>query len=106
MRAGRLREYIQIETYTSTQDDYGQESRTWITLAGRRAEVKPMFESAEADHGGKMEGRTMYRFTMRFVDGVTQAARLVWDSRTFEIMEVINTMERDRETIIRAVEND
>lgn len=105
MRAGRLRETVTVQTYTESQDAYGQASKTWAAAGTRRAEVKPMFESSEAEHGGKYEGRSMYKFTMRFVD-IDQSARLVWDSRNFEIIEVINTMARDRETIIKAVEDD
>ena len=105
MRAGRLRETVTIQTAAESQDSYGQAEKTWSGTTTRRAEVKPMFQSAESPHGGKYEGRAMFQFTMRYID-IDQAARLVYDSRNFEIVEVINKMERDRETIIKAVESE
>ncbi len=105
MRAGRLRELITLETYTESQGDYGEPSRTWSTLTTRRAEVKPMAIDPEAEQGGKMEGRAVFRFTCRHVPNLTQKARIAWRDNTYEIIEVIDTMARQREHIIKAAIN-
>jgi len=42
MRAGRLRESIQIWSHTTTQDEYGQETKAYSLVDTVRAEAKPL----------------------------------------------------------------
>lgn len=105
MRAGRLREVITIESYTESQGDFGEPERTWSTLATRRAEVIPILTDPESEQGGKMEGRSLFKFTVRHIPNLNQRARIVWRNETYEIIEAIDTRARNREHVIKAAIN-
>lgn len=100
MRAGRLNQSIQIERYTNTRDDFGQQARTWATLNTVRAEVKVMTES-ENESGGRVDGRTRYKITIRYTD-VNKKDRIIWNGLTLEIISVVDPSHRRTELIIMA----
>lgn len=101
VRAGRLKESIEIWRYTTTRDDYGQETKTYTLLSTVRAEAKDLSES-EKETGGKYEGRELVEFYLRYTD-INKSDRIVWNNQNFEIIEVINKFNRNVDLTIKAI---
>lgn len=104
MRAGRLNRSVAIQGYTETQDSFGQVQRVYTTRDTVRAEVRPMNET-ESPAGGKYDGRTGYKITMRYTT-ITKKDRLIYDGETLEIAEVVDPSMRRRELNIKAYSDD
>lgn len=100
MRAGRLNQSIQIQRYALTRDSYGQESRTWALLSTVRAEVKELAET-ENENAGKVDGQTRYKVTIRYTD-ITKKDRIIWNSKTLEVLSVVDPSHRRTELNITA----
>lgn len=100
MRAGRLNQSVSIYEYSSAQDAYGQESKTYTLRETVRAEVKVISEN-ENENGGKYVGRTAYRVTMRYTT-LSKQNRLVWGSENLEISEIVDPSHRRRELVVKA----
>lgn len=101
MRAGRLREVIEIQSQAESANDYGQQVKTWSTLATTRAEVKPI-SALETETGGKTESRTIYQFTFRYQSALNERNRIVWNSDNYHISEILNLNARNKTHVIKA----
>ena len=100
MRAGKLRQQILIYGFTSALDSYGQETKTWTLKATVRAEVKTLSET-EGENTGQADAKTYLDFFMCYTV-ITKADRIVWDSRNWSVIEVINVMQNKKELKVRA----
>jgi SPP1 family predicted phage head-tail adaptor len=96
MRAGRLRHRVTIQQRAGTQDSYGQEDDDWNDVDTVWAAVEPLRgrEFLEARREG---AEVTTRIVTRYRSGITPAMRVSYDSRTFDIVSVINVDERDSE---------
>ncbi|MGE4297035.1 MAG: phage head closure protein [Desulfovibrionaceae bacterium] len=103
MRAGRLRHTVTIEHTVSTQNAYGEMVPAWEAFATRRAAVRPL--AGREYFAASGEGAEVtHEIRLRYLDGVTTAMRIVFNTRHFDIQSVINVNERGHELIIMAVE--
>ncbi len=102
MRAGRLRKKVTIERYTATRGSYGEEVETWATLLAVWAAIEPA-SGTEAVQGGAVDAKVTHMVTMRHTD-ITQADRITWSSRVFNIVRVLDRQERGTELKIEAIE--
>lgn len=88
MQVGRLNQRIQIQTYSETQNSFGEVVREYSTLYSRWAQVKPTggAESIQADE--KVASRVA-EFTIR-MQGTTinETYRIVWNNYTWEIVSI------------------
>ena len=87
MRAGKLRDLIEIHSYTSAKDDFGQSTKTYSFLKDAWAEALPI-SGAEIEYGGKYIGRAVYQFTIRYT-AINNKNRIVFDSGNYEIFEIL-----------------
>lgn len=100
MRAGRLRHRVALQASTQTKESaYGTVSHSWSTSATFWADEVPEgsreFPQAQQRHG---ELTTLFR--CRYRADVARAKRLVWDSRTFDILGYWCPDSRKRELLI------
>lgn len=102
MRAGQLRHTVSIQSYDETADELGQPSRTYTEETTRRAAIYPM-AGRELEYAKKIHEEITHKIVMRFYD-LSPRDRLVFGSRTFEVMSVINRQERNREIEVMAKE--
>ncbi len=87
MKAGKLDRTITIQRATTTLSAAGTPSETWTSLIDLRAEIVDADATEQTrDHGASTE--TAITFLTRFVDGITVADRLVYESRSFDIKAV------------------
>lgn len=88
MRAGKLDRVLDIEAVTITQDEYGSPVEAWAPfVTGLRAQI--VQASTEEYFRASGEGATStIVFRTRFVAGVTNTHRIIYDGRQFDIDEV------------------
>lgn len=103
MRAGPLRDRIEIQAPTSTRDAGGALVVTYATEATRWGRVEPL-SSRERLIAAQSQTRTTLRIYLRFYDGLTTRHRLKKGSRTFGIVGVTQPDDRKRETVCDVVE--
>jgi len=103
MRAGLLRKKITIQELSSAQNEYGEAEDTWQEFATVRAGVEPLRER-EYFEAKQTQSESTKKFRIRYLAGVTNKMRILYDGKTFDIESVIDTDERHRELVILAVE--
>ena len=101
MRAGALKDQIIIQTAIESVDEYGQPTKVWSDLSTVRAEARHMGTGPETEQGGKIEGRHLVEFRIRYTD-VNLTDRISFDSEIYEIIDIRNLYNADREIKIRA----
>ncbi len=89
MRAGDLDQRVTLESYTTTQDDWGQPIEGWTTFATVWAAVEPLrgreFIAAQA-----MTSELSARIRIRYRPGITGTMRVKHGSDTYGIEAVIH----------------
>lgn len=103
MRAGPLRDRIEIQTPTTARDAGGAATVSYATEATRYGRIEPL-SSRERLIAAQSQSRTTLRIYLRFYDGLTTRHRLKKGSRTFGIVGVTQPDERERETVCDVVE--
>lgn len=94
MRAGQLRARITIQQGTETADTYGGRSYSWSTYATRWAQLRPLKGNefiAAKQINNDVTGEALIRYTT----GITPKMRILYGSRVFEILAVLNTTEKN-----------
>lgn len=87
MKAGKLIETIQIERGMDGVNDYGTPTITWRPFASVRAErIDQTTEEFMRSFGASDEEAVVFR--IRFVDGITNADRVMWQGEAFNIRQV------------------
>ena len=94
MRAGQLRHRISIQSVGSTVDDYGDLSNSWSTDATVWARISPI-SGNEEKIASQLTGVETHRIRIRYRSGVTAHNRVLFGSRTFEIVSANNWDERN-----------
>jgi SPP1 family predicted phage head-tail adaptor len=101
--SGRLNHKIVIQERTETKNSVGEDITTWDTYKWTWAQVTPL-TGKEYFSKNEFQSTITNKIYMRYLTGVTPDMRIVWDSRTFDIISVINTDERNRELILMVEE--
>lgn len=83
-----LRHKVTIERGTESQNEYGEARLTWATLTTRRAFVRPL-SGRERLLAEQVQSDVTHKVTMREYTGLTPRDRFVFDSRTLNIVSVI-----------------
>ena len=94
MRAGKLRHRIVIEEKSVTRTDSGAETVSWTEYDTLWASVEPL-SGREMEMAKQIHDEISVRVWIRHRSGVVPEMRISWDSRTFDIVSVINTAGRD-----------
>lgn len=94
MRAGRLRHRVTIETPSGSASAFGEVAQSWSTVATVWAAVEPT-SSRERVENEQTKTFTTHRIHMRYRSDVSTAERLTFDSRTLNILSVINPNEQN-----------
>ncbi len=97
MRAGLLRNRIEIQRADVRRDANGQPSRLWTTIANVWAAVEPL-RGAERFEAHAQHAQISHKVRLRFDPdvAVTTQHRLLFGTRIFHVESVANLFERDR----------
>jgi SPP1 family predicted phage head-tail adaptor len=99
VRAGLLRDRIDIETNTPTRNGLGEEVVGWATLySSQPATITPLRsgKSRETKMGGAITSETSHRISIRYKSGITTADRVKFGSLYYDIEIVIDVRNRNR----------
>ncbi len=102
MRAGRRKNRVIIERYSSAQDSFGAEVPTWSTLKSVWAFIQPIAGS-EGTQGGKIDAKVTHKINIRFTD-ITPADRINDKGRIYNITRVLNILESRKEMELEVIE--
>ena len=87
MRSGALRHTVTIERETITLDAYGDQVRSWTPVCNVRAEVRHA-TGKEVDRFARIQTEITHIVTLRWMDGIDETMRLVWQGITLSIEEI------------------
>lgn len=103
MKPGTLRQRIIIQTSTTTTDGSGISTESWTTFATVWASVEPL-TMREMLSAAATDSKIDTRFIIRYRSGVLPTMRISYDSKYYNITQIINVGERDRELQLLASE--
>ncbi len=92
---GRLRHRVELHSATTTRDGYGQPKETFAKYADVWASIEPVTMS-EKIKSEQLKGERTHKITIRYNANVDRTDRIIFGSRTFEIVEILNPQERNR----------
>jgi SPP1 family predicted phage head-tail adaptor len=104
MRAGLLRERIDLLRPVTTVGDEWGHGTNWPSEASVWAQVTPS-AGAEKASDTAVQASVSYDIRIRFVPDVASDWRIVWRGRSLDIVSVVDATGRGRELEIKAVEN-
>lgn len=103
MRAGRLRQLITIQSRTEVKGAAGGRSYTWATFATVRAEVAGI-SGREYLAAQQIQAEITHRVLIRYLSGVKAEMRILWGTRTLEILTVLESSGRNTELTLMCKE--
>ena len=104
VNAGELSSRIQLQSSSSTVNEYGEAADiVWTTYATRWAKVETN-GSAELVEAQQVKSQSTHTFTIRYLSTVVSADRIYFDNRYFNIDGVTNVNEDGRWTVITTKE--
>lgn len=100
MRAGRLRHRVRLERRTlGSADVYGERLPTWALLDSVWASIESV-GATETRRAEQQQIEATHAIRIRYYSGLTAKDRVVFNSRTFEILSVLNVDERNIEMLL------
>ena len=97
MRAGQLRRTISIQERTDTADGAGGFTSAWANITGMSAVPAAIWplSARESLDSLKLELQVTHKIRIRYRSGITAKNRILFGSRTFNIVSLINNDERN-----------
>jgi len=95
MKIGSMRHAITFQNQGTARDAGGGISSGFSTLATVYANVKPT-TGREVYKQGKVVGIVSHEITVRYREDITNATRISFDNKLFNIRGIINIDQRDR----------
>lgn len=96
MKAGKLKQWLVIQSPVNTKNDHGEIIQTWQTYAELNGSVEPS-SAREFWRANQVVADATHGVTCRFYPGVTPAMRILYGSRVLNILSVLNDGENDAE---------
>jgi SPP1 family predicted phage head-tail adaptor len=100
---GAMRHRITFQQMTSTLDAGGGRAISYSTFKTVHAHIK-QDSGREKYEQGVLEAKKVFTFTIRFISGLTEDMRIIFNSKSFNITSIINDDERNKYLIIKADE--
>jgi SPP1 family predicted phage head-tail adaptor len=89
IQPGNLDHRVLLQQEVQTPDGQGGYELAWVTIAPLWANVQSV-SGREILHSDKLQGRDLYRITIRNRKGITVAHRLVWNGQVMDIISAID----------------
>ncbi len=96
MKAGKLQHLVTIQDYAVTRDATGGEVKAWATHAQRWAWMKPLTGS-EKYVNQQLIAQVSHEINIRYASGVRPKMRVLYGTRTFDIVAVLDWEEKGTE---------
>ena len=103
-RAGLKDKLVSVQKKTETAGAEGGIIEDWTTENQMWARINPV-RAKEGVDADQVKNVVSHRITMDFYSpGITGADRITWNSRTFNIISVVNVGELDCDTVLDVLE--
>ena len=99
MNIGKLRHRLILQTETQTQGATGEVTSSYSTDTTVWGSLRPV-SGRELEQARQISEEITYKAEIRFYSGLTTEHRISHDSRTFEIVTILNHDERDEKQIL------
>lgn len=96
LHAGKFRHRVTIKEKSVTRNTYGEETVTWVEIGTYWGSVEPI-RGREFVEMRQAQAEITTRIRIRYISGITPAMKAFYDSREYDIMDVIHVEERQRE---------
>ena len=103
MRSGRLNKRVDVQTKDATRDSHNADVYVWRTICSPRAAITPQ-SGQEFTQADKTHAQTSHMIEMRWFDGLTNDMRIVYGTRIFNIVKLLNWREIDRKWLVTCEE--
>jgi SPP1 family predicted phage head-tail adaptor len=97
IRAGELRKRITIQQPQSVKDSSLGQKVSWSTFRACWAAVEPLSGTERLQYA-QLYPELSIRVTVRYTKGLSPKMRVLYGTRTFEILDVLDLQERHKET--------
>jgi SPP1 family predicted phage head-tail adaptor len=105
MRAGQLRERVQLQAFTAASDSYGQPIESWAELATVWGDVKPLASREGFTPGaGQVQATATHKVRIRYRADLDEKMRVIWRTRVLQVEAVQDPDQRTRETVLMCLE--
>lgn len=103
MRSGRLNKLITIQTLGTTQSTAsGEMLKSWSSVVVTVWAGIERISGNEEYIGEERQLVETMRFSIRYATGIDQTKRIVYNSKNWEILDVENVGDRNKEILITA----
>ena len=103
MRTGPMRHRVQVQHPSMTVDGVGQRTASYSTAITLWAKIEPS-RGEELQNANQTKGRITHKLPTRYASQITTTSRLVYSSRNFEVVQVLNRLEKNEQLEILARE--
>lgn len=104
MNAGILRHKIDIEQELLIKNTYGESTQTWVIFkSGVFCSVEPI-RGREYFAADEVKSEVTHRIRMRYLFGMRTKMRIKYNNRYFNIIDIIDIMERHKEMQLMVTE--
>ena len=95
MRAGNLKHKVSIQTFSQTDNDFGEVEKSWSEFAPAYASTTPL--SAKEFYKAGTHNEVTHKIEIRYIDGVSPSMKVVLSGgREFSIESVLNIREANK----------
>jgi SPP1 family predicted phage head-tail adaptor len=94
MRIGPLRKQLSMQSRSTAEDSYGQPTETFTEYKVVWGSINPV-SGSEIISGQQQSGEITHKVNIRHNTSVVITDRVVFESRTFEIIFIRNVQERN-----------
>jgi len=94
MRSGNLKHKITIQTYSETQNDFGEVIKGWSDFKTAYASIIPL--SAKEFYKAGTHNEVTHKIELRYLKDIKPKMRVLYGTRIFDIESVINVREDNK----------
>lgn len=100
LKAGQMRDLVEVQTATRTSDNQGGFTSVWATASTEWTKAVAMSQNRTLDQGG-VKYKLAAEFTMRKRTAlpITGANRIVWNTENYTIHSVVPSKKLDEQII-------
>lgn len=102
-RTGDRRHPVTIESLVTAQTTFGDETEVWSTVATVFAEIIPLAGTERID-GSEVHANATHRLNIRFRPSMSTSMRIMYGSRTLQIISIRDIDERHHELELMCAE--
>lgn len=94
MIIGKLRHYVDLQSATASQNDFGEQVKTWSTDESIFAQIEPL-RGQQLLQYSQVNAELTHRIIIRYTSNATPEKRIKFGTRIFDISVVRNIEERN-----------